>query len=137
MNMLIVDTNILISALIKEGLIRKILTNIDISFIFPENGLNEIYKYKEEIKEKANITEKEFDILLLRLMKQIKLIPLQLIMPFKNRAENIMINIHKEDSIFIATALRFNCPIWSDDKHFKKQAEVQTYNTKEIIQLLK
>lgn len=133
MNTLAIDTNILIAALIRDNTARKILTNPGINFIFPEYGLGEIYKYKEEIKEKANLNEREFDVLLLRTLKQIRLIPLDIIISYKDEADEIMKNIHKEDSVFVALALAFNCPIWSDDKHFKKQNKIKILTTKDMI----
>ena len=124
MNTLVIDTNIFVSELIKDGLIREILMNSDINFIFPEFGITEIYKYKADIINKAKINEKEFDILLLRLLRYIRLIPLELILNFR------------KDAVFIATALAFNCPIWIEDKHFKRQNKIKIFNTKEIKDLL-
>ncbi len=41
--------------------------------------------------------------------------------------------IDKDDILFVATALAFNCPIWSDDKHFQKQKNVTVFTTKDIF----
>ncbi|MBI2004103.1 hypothetical protein HYS72_01430 [Candidatus Pacearchaeota archaeon] len=49
MNTIVIDTNIFISSLIKEGLTREIITNSKINFLFPEFELEEIYSHKEEI----------------------------------------------------------------------------------------
>jgi len=137
MNTLVIDTNILISALIKEGLIREILTNLKLNFIFPELSLEDIYFYKTDIMRKAKINEKQFYTLLLRLLKYVKIIPLDIINSFREEAHEIMGKIDKEDTIFIATALAFNCPIWSDDKHFQKQNKIKILTTKDIIDLTK
>lgn len=137
MNILVIDTNILISALIKEGLTREILTNLRINFICPENALKSIYSYKEEIIEKSKLDEKTFNIILLRLLKHVNLIPLDIINGFKEEADKIIGKIDKEDTIFIATALAFNCPIWSNDNHFQKQKIIKIFKTKDILNLLK
>jgi len=137
MNTLAVDTNIIIAALIKNGIIRKILTDFKINFLFPDYGIGEIYKYKEEIKTKANMNEKEFNILLLRILKYIKLVPLDIIAKHKEESDNIMKNIDKDDSVFIATALAFNCSIWSEDNHFKKQNKIKVITTKDLLKILK
>jgi len=136
MNTLAIDTNIIIAALITNGQTRRILTNFSINFIFPDYGLEEIYKYKEEIKQKSGMDEKEFNILLLRILRYIKLIPFDMIMPYKNESDNLMKDIHKDDSVFIATALAFNCPVWSDDNHFKKQNRVKLLTTKDMLRLI-
>lgn len=136
MNTRVIDTNIIISALIRDGLTRKILTNLKMNFIFPEYGLKEIYYYKKEIMRKSGLSEKGFDILLLRLLKYVRLIPLSLITDFRKEAEDIIGHIHKNDVVFIATALAFNCPVWSDDKHFKMQNRIKVLTTEEIKEIL-
>ena len=133
MNTIAIDTNIIISALLKDGLKRHLLTNLKLNFVFPEYGLNEIYYYKDEILRKAKINEREFNILLLRLLKYLRLVPLDILINFKEEADKIMGHIHKEDTVFIATALAFNCPVWSDDKHFKKQNKIKILTTKDIL----
>ena len=135
MRTLIIDTNVMISALIKNGLTREILTDFNMNFIFPEQGLGEIYFYKSEIIRKAKINERKFDVLLLRLLKYIRLIPTEIFIDFREEADKIMSKIDRDDVVFIACALAFNCSIWSDDKHFKKQKEIKVFTTKDIKNL--
>ena len=111
--------------------------NFRMHFLFPEFGIDEIYLHKSEIIKKAKITGKEFDILLLRLLKYIRLIPLEILIPYREEADKIMGKIDKEDTVFISTALAFNCPIWSDDKHFKKQKIIKIITTKDMIKFYK
>jgi predicted nucleic acid-binding protein len=132
---LIIDSNVLISALIKNGFTRKILTHFDLNFVFPEYGIEEIYSYKKLIMKKSGINEKEFDVLLLRLLKYIQLIPLDMIIKYRIEANDIMGKIDKKDVPFIAAALALNCSIWSDDKHFKKQKEIKIFTTKEVMEI--
>jgi predicted nucleic acid-binding protein len=137
MHTLIIDSNILISALIKKGITRDILTNLNINFIFPEYGLEEVYFYKREIVKKAKISEGEFDLLLLRLLKYVRLVPIEVFINFREEADKIMRDIDRQDVVFISTALAFHCPVWSDDKHFQKQKEVVIYTTKDMIKFYK
>ena len=96
------------SALIKSGLTREILTNFKINFIFPEFEFKEILKHKGLILRKAGLSEKEFYILFLRLLKYVRVIPEDVVFKCKKTAHKIMGHIHKEDTICIATALAFN-----------------------------
>ena len=137
MHTIVIDSNILISALIKKGSTREILTDFNVNFLFPEQGLEEIYFYKSEIIRKAKINEKEFDVLLLRLLRYIRLIQIDIFINFKYREEKIMSKIDKDDIIFVACALAFNCPIWSNDKHFLKQKIIKILVTKEILDIYK
>ena len=79
------------------------------------------------------MNEEEFDRLLLRILKYVRLVPWHIIKKFKNSADKIMGKIDKKDTVFIATALAFKCSIWSDDLHFKLQKIIRIYNTKELI----
>ena len=137
MNTIVIDTNIIISALIKDGATRKILLDPKFNFIFPEYGLGEIYFYKDYIIKKSKITEEEFDRLLLRMLKYVKLVPSDIIKKFRDLADNIIGKIDKKDTVFIATALAFKCPIWSDDIHFKRQNKIKILTTPDIIKLIK
>jgi len=132
---ILIDSNILISALIKKGFTRDILTNFNANFLFPEQGLEEIYFYKSEIIRKSKINEKEFYVLLLRLLKYVRLIPIGIFINFKDEANKIMGKIDKDDVLFIAAALALNCPIWSDDKHFRRQKRVEIFTTKNMYKM--
>lgn len=134
---IVIDTNIFISALIKRGICREILTNLKVNFLLPEFELEEIKTHKEEIIKKADLTEKEFDVLFLRLLKYVKIIPVYISKKYKEEAIKIIGKVDLDDVQFIATALVFNCPIWSDDKHFKKQKIVKILTTKEILKFMK
>jgi putative PIN family toxin of toxin-antitoxin system len=133
---IVIDTNRFIAALIKEGITREIITNQKINLLFPEFVLEEIYEHAAEIIYKAGISEKEFYTLILRLLKNVRVIPIDMIYNFKEAAENIMGNIDKDDNIFIATALAFNCPIWSEDKHLLKQNKIKIFNTAELMRYI-
>ena len=43
------------------------------NFLFPEFEFEELDKYKEEILEKSKMNEKEFYVLLLRLLKYVRI----------------------------------------------------------------
>ena len=133
---IVADTNILISALIKKGVARDFIVNSKNNFLIPEFELYEIYKHKNEIIKKSRLSKKEFDILLLRLLKYVRIIPTHLIINKKGEAENIIGHIDKDDVQFIATALALNAVIWSDDKHFQKQKIIKILKTKDVVGLL-
>jgi len=82
MKTIVIDTNIIISALLKDGITRKILSDSNFNFIFPEYGLSEIYFYKRYIMQKTNLSETELDKLILRIFKYIKLAPWDIIKKF-------------------------------------------------------
>ena len=72
---LVIDTSSIISALIKNGISRRIIVSPAIQFITPDHSLKEISKYKELICKKAKINSNEFDIILNLLYEKITIVP--------------------------------------------------------------
>jgi len=129
---LVLDTNILISALIRNGFARDfiITKSFEYEFLTPAYTLSEINKYNQYILKKAEITHEQYDFLLDTLFNLIKIInPLTYSKHLKEADKLIE---HKTDVPFLACAIFFNCPIWSDDKHFQKQNKVKVFTTKEM-----
>ena len=73
---------------------------------------------------------------LLGLLRKVKIIRVDKIIKYKKEADKIIGNIDKDDVIFIATALAFNCPIWTDDNHFQKQNRIKIIKTNEMIKFI-
>lgn len=52
-------------------------------------------------------------------------------------AEKLIGGIDKDDVPIIATSLAYrDCPIWSDDKHFKQQKKIKILKTEDIIEII-
>ncbi len=132
----IVDTNILISALIKNSTTRKIIMESGLRFYYPSIAMQEIEKYKTIILEKSGLSNRSYHEILEAILNYIILVPQEIITPFVKEAERIMGNIDKKDVIFIALALAIsNNGIWSEDGDFKKQNMIRVWTTKEILGL--
>ena len=133
---LIIDTNILISALIRDSITRKIIVESGWKLCYPENSFHEVRKYKSLILEKSGMIEQEYIKLLNCLLKHITIIPEEIIYPNLEEASKWLGNIDPNDVIFLATALSLeNSKIWSDDNHFGKQNKVRVFKTQHMIKL--
>ena len=129
----ILDVNVILSALIRDSTTRKIILNSDFDFYFPESSLHKIRKYKDYILKKSGLSEEEYDKIMATLFKYIRLVPTEEIEKNWNEAKKIMEHIDKEDVVFIATALSISdSVIWSDDGHFEKQDKVKVLKTKDM-----
>ncbi len=134
---LIVDTNRVIAALVKNNLSRIIILFSDIELVSPEFVLDEIIKYKEEIISKAGIDDEEFNSIFSILFKSIKLISQPEYSNSIAEASELISDIDKKDVPFIALALAIeNDGIWSDDKHLEKQSKIKIWKTMEILDFL-
>ena len=133
----IIDTNILISSLLKDSTTREILLNESFNFYIPEIILSEVNKYLPYIIQKSELTEEELKELLNTLLENLILVPIDEYEKKMDKGMEIIGNIDENDSQFIALALSIeNDGIWSNDKHFKKQKEIKVYKTIDILNLL-
>ena len=133
---ILLDVNIILSALIRDSTTRMIILNSEFDFYFPEPSLHKIRKYKDYILEKSGLSEEEYDKILAILFKYIQLVPTEEIEKNWDEAKKIMEHIDNEDVVFIATALSIeDSVIWSYDRHFEKQDKVKVLKTKEIANL--
>ena len=131
---LIIDTNIIISALIKPQLTRTLILNVNFELMTPAFTLSEIDKHKEEICKKGKIDKEELDTLIHILFRYIEIINPITYSHYLEEAKNLIPD--KEDIPFVACALVFNCPIWSDDKHFQQQKKIKIWKTEDIIKII-
>ncbi|MDD5162990.1 MAG: PIN domain-containing protein [Candidatus ainarchaeum sp.] len=133
---LIVNTNRIIAALVKNGESRKIILGGRFPLYTIEFGIKETEKYKALIKKKAGINEQEFNLLMHRLLSKIAVkSESEISKESIEKALQIMEKIDKNDVPFIALAIELNKPIWSDDKHFKQQKTIKIFTTKELVAL--
>ncbi len=134
---LIIDTNVLISSLLKDSTTRQLLLNESFEFYLPEIVIIELKKYLIYIIQKSGITEDEIKNLLNALLENLKLVPFDEYEDQMDEAMEIMGKIDEKDTQFIALALSIkNDGIWSNDKHFDEQTKIQVYKTIDIINLL-
>ena len=128
---LVIDTSSIISALIKNGISRRIIVPPAIQFITPDYSLKEISKYKELVCKKAKINSNEFDIILNLLFEKITIIPKEEYEEFFDTAKTLIDDIN--DIPFVALCLASKADgIWSDDTHFKTRKEITIYRTREL-----
>ena len=132
---LVVDTNVLISALIKDSVTRKIIMHLQAKLYSPMFLQEEVEKYKADILRKANLNETEFKVLFEQIKSKIIFLEYPFFSSKYDEAEKIMNKIDPKDKPFIAAALATESDIWSDDAHFEKQKKVKVWKTKDVAGL--
>jgi len=135
---IIIDSNVLFSALIKNSVTRKVLLEYEDFFLFPSYILIELRKHKKEVLNKSRMTEKDFDKLLQLILSRVLMVQTGDLLTYRKKALEIVKDIDINDVLFVACALAHkNSVIWSDDKALKTQKKVKVINTKEILKMLK
>lgn len=134
---LIIDTNMIISALIKDSTSRRIILSPLLNFYSLSFVSDEIRKYIGYVKEKTGVSEKEILFLLKALMGKVIVIPDEIILRKTDEAVKIMKGTDINDAPIIACALVIeNDGIWTEDKHFEKQKMIRIWRTSEIIKYM-
>ncbi|PIN75091.1 hypothetical protein COV18_05030 [Candidatus Woesearchaeota archaeon CG10_big_fil_rev_8_21_14_0_10_37_12] len=132
---LVIDANIIFSALIKDSYTRYFLLFSNHSFCVPEFVFEEINKHILEIKEKTGLSQPEIKEILFNILthSKINIIPFEEFQNLKDQAAGI--SPDPDDIHYVALALKQKCAIWSNDKKLKeKQKQITVYTSEEIFQ---
>ncbi|MAG20440.1 hypothetical protein CL618_03335 [archaeon] len=134
---IVIDSNILFSALIKDSITRKIILISDSYFLFPLVIFEEMEKYKGDLFRKSGMDEKSFGELFNLILKKIVFVPDEVLYSYREDALKLVEKIDINDVAFVASVLAYpNSVLWSDDKKLKKLKNVEVLNTKDIIDFL-
>lgn len=134
----VIDTNIVIAALLKDSQTRKLLLYPKNDLYYPEISINEIEKYKPMIRERTGMTDTQLQSMIHLLLEQTNLIATEELKSQLKKAHRITKSIDEKDAPILAGALTLpKAIIWSQDKHFKQQKEIKAYTTEEIQNLTK
>ena len=131
---LVIDANRLFSVIITKRLmssVMKIFFSNDVDFFAPFRMLAELENNREEIRLKSGFSHEDFDNFIGIMKLRVKFIPLEDFIDKISDAKNI--SPHPKDIEYFALSLHLGCPIWSDEKAFKKQSKVKVYNTSELL----
>jgi len=105
---IVIDSNILFSALIKDSITRRIILDYENQFLFPSYIFEEMEIHKTELLTKSKMKEKDFEELLSLLLRKVIIIPNEILLHYKKEAYQIIKDIDPDDVTFIACALAFN-----------------------------
>ena len=134
---LVIDTNVFMAGLLKDSIVRKILSSENIQFFIPEHALDELEKHKNTLIKKANINAAEFDEMVSLLLENIEVVPESKIKAKFKEAKDVMKDIDIKDSPFIATVLSIECGgLLTFDEHFQKQNKIKIFKIKDLINIL-
>ncbi len=129
--LLVVDANVLFSAVIKQDRTAELFFSDWLELITPEFIISEIRKYSDEILLKSHRSGEELNKFLLILEDKIDIIPSSELKPFLAEAE--LCCPDQKDVQYFAAALKYSCGLWSNDRALKKQDKVRVFSTSELL----
>ena len=135
--LVVVDANELFSLLIRGSKQSKeIILSRKLNLIAPEFLLTEFSNNEKEILSKTHRTAEEFSRLLCSLKSKINVVRKCEFEEFVDEATELFPE-HTKDVPYLALALKFNCPLWSEEKLLRKQSRIKVFNTKELSDKIK
>ena len=130
---LVTDANIAFSLLKKGSFTRKLAKKHSLDLYSHKFILEELEEHSDELCRLLNISIDKFErikeILSKLINLKVKVSPQQL-----NWARLLITD--PDDALYLALALKLNCPIWSEDLHFKEQSVREVFKTKELKEFL-
>jgi len=131
---LVLDANILFSALIRDSLTAELVFEEELMLFTSEFIIDEFLKYENLLLEKTSRTKEDYVQLIHMLKDIITVVPQEEYSRFMKEAESI--SPDEKDVAYFALALKLKCAIWSNDKKLKEQNKIRVYSTNEIINLI-
>ncbi len=127
---IVIDANVLISALLKDGRTRQILANnSEFEFCVPMYFRSEFLKYSGEFAIRLNKPEAEIRMALKQLIESAK------IKEFRHQEyadfipEAKLVSPDPKDVPYFALAIKLGAPFWTSDKRLQNQQRVRIIGT--------
>jgi putative PIN family toxin of toxin-antitoxin system len=134
---LVIDTNILISALLRDSTTRRILMTAPIDFVAPPHVFQELTEHIIEVKKRSRLPFEQLHELLRLLQDHIGPVEVDKESDALGEAGNIIGTVDPEDVPIIAAALSIKCDgIWSEDLHLQKQDQIKIWKTKDLLHFI-
>lgn len=128
---IVIDTNRIISALVKDSTTRSILFDRNFEFITSDYTLTEINEHKGELTAKTNLTGEELDVLLALIFEHIQIIPES---DYKGSMKECSGIIDPDDKPLLAVAIASKAEgIWTHDSHFMNQKKVKVFTNIDML----
>ncbi len=132
---IVVDTNMVIVALVKDSKAREIIMSNKFEFVSPDFVLDEIHKYEGKICKKAGLSKEEFELLMALIFEKITIVTANEYDTYKENAKEIMKEDVK-DAPYIACYLALNCNgIWTNDPDYEGKG-IRIFSTAELLELM-
>ncbi len=130
---LVVDANVVISALIADSKTRELVVTLEPDLLTPEFVHDEIENYDELIVEKSGMTPDRVAQFIDLLFQYIEAVPAAEFYPHIEEADAAIGETDPDDVLYVACALAKDADVWSDDADFDEQNLVERHSTSDVI----
>ncbi|WP_251330593.1 PIN domain-containing protein [Haloplanus pelagicus] len=130
---LVVDANVVISALVADSKTWELIVTLDPDLLTPAFVHDEIENYEELIAEKSGMDPNRVAQFVDLLFQYIEIVPVDEFHPAIEEANAAIGDIDPSDVLYLACAIASGAAIWSDDSDFDEQDVVERYSTSDVI----
>lgn len=131
---LVVDANVVISALIADSKTRELIVTLETELQTPEVVHDEIGNYEPLIVEKSGMELERVRQFIDLLFQYIETVPAGEFYPYIEEAEGAIGDTDADDVLYLACALARDAGMWSDDPDFDEQDLVPVFTTSAVIE---
>ena len=131
---LVIDNNIIFSIMKPDSASSFIFYRLlekGYEFFAPLDIVEEFDNHEDECFTKSKISIENFKLRKKEVFSKIKLIELKY---YKQEISEIINSLSDKDDVsYMALALKFSCPLWSNDSLLKAQNKVKVLSTEDLI----
>lgn len=131
---LVVDANVVISALIANSKTRELIVTLEPELLTPEVVHDEIGNYEALIVEKSGMSTDKVRQFIDLLFQYIETVPARDFYAYIEESDEAIGDTDPDDVLYVACALARNAGVWSDDSDFDEQELVPVFSTSEVIE---
>lgn len=130
---LVVDANVIISALIADSMARELIVTLEPDLSTPAVIHDEIERHHDSIVEKSGMDGDRVEQFLSLLFSYVETVPVEQFHDHIETAETAIGETDPDDVLYLACALGLGAGIWSDDGDFESQDLVPAYTTPAVV----
>lgn len=130
---LVVDANVLISALVADSKTRELVVTLEPDLLAPEVIHEEVETHEDLVVEKSGLDRARVRQFVDLLFKHVETVPLREFYPHIERADEAIGDTDSDDVLYLACALARDAGVWSDDSDFDEQDLVPVFSTGEVV----
>lgn len=130
---LVIDANVVISALIADSTTRELIVTLEPDLLTPAFVHDELENHEALIVEKSGMDTDRVERFIDLLFRHIDVVPAEEFHPAIERADEALGDTDPDDVLYLACALARDTAIWSDDADFDDQQLVERYSTSEVL----
>ncbi|HLC31902.1 MAG TPA: PIN domain-containing protein [Candidatus Nanoarchaeia archaeon] len=133
---LVIDANILFSALLRQGITRTMLLLGSHELYVPFYFFEELNGNIDELKHKLLVSKEEILSVVDEFIRygSITVVAIEDYISFLG--EGRLISPDLDDAPYLALALHLSCALWSNDRKLKEQKRVAVYSTTELLAMV-